>query len=1050
MKKRVGAVLVLAGFLAACGGGSGDNNPDVFEAKAPTDTHETTGPLVIDTQLSTPTVAAGEFVTVTCSGNGFDPALAKFVVLKSQKAPEGSVSEGVGAENMIPDVVDVPSLTYPPTQTLPEGTIISGMKVKFTKAGDYAIACYADDAQIIDPTPADLTVNPAAIVSLETTVDPKAIKAGEWVNATCVATDVFGNPVDAEMVLVITRTDSAPAEGVTASGLTAQLTKATTWAIACSVKDSGPTDLTPEIVTVSPNVPKKVITTVEPATIGACNASSGPCSPSATPPTAATVSCTAADFYDNPVDNFPVSVFLPPKIYLTGKTLTSTTTNIYPVKCVPQNIEWKYFTIVPVDVTVTPGQPVSMNLKVVPKKSFYSVGEMIEVTATAVDAWDNLVPDAALGAPTIDPPTGIEPSPSAPTKDFTLKATGDYLMTFRLTANPAVHAEYALRVVSSNGPIINILYPPRGATLKGKPSVTVLGKIEDDKPIQSLTINGQQPTKLSPDGSFQYLMIPSLSDPDAGLHQGLNVIHVEVQDSAGLKANTTRGYYFSLVYYDTMNPANFELGMVLDSARAFLGPTFFDDGVHDPAHPNDLATLVETVVASLNLNSMIPSPVASAGPYKVYISGLAFDKPALKIDLLDDAVHIVIDIPNLRMNVGLVGKCSFLGIDFCPDFSGSIKVAKVTAELQEALWFDETDKKIHAKLQQIHVALDNPQISIDGILGWLLNWLVDIVVNSFKSTIETMIEQQIGGMLDGLLTGLFDKFTINQTFAIPELIAGMGQSNITLAARPSALEVKGTGVTVALDAKLFALKKVVHDVLGSIARSGCLDMKAKPLTFDLPHTSQIEFAGADDLINEALFAVWFGGTLNLTIGPEMLKGVDLSAYGVSDLSIVLDMYLPPILSDCNKAGNIQAQIGDLHANVNLKFNDNPMRIDAFLQAAASVSIDLAEDAGVKKVGISLLGLDRLDLDVISIEMDLGDGFTPLEQDAKDGFVQLINDQLLSKLPDMIPKGPLASFAIPAIDLASLMAGLPAGTDITFSLDQLYRKLGYTAVGGHPE
>jgi hypothetical protein len=1026
MSLRLLATAILAAAFAACGGGTGPEPSDVLPDTVK-DVQEATeaAAATIDTQVSVGTVQAGETVTVTCTGTGFDSVKAKFVVREAVEAPEG---QGGDAGPGVPEVVEAPPIEYPPDTALPPGVVVQDHQVRFTRVGAYAIACYSDDAQIVDQTPADVVVDPGPPASIDTKVEPHEIKAGEWVNATCSVSDAYGNEVEAPLSIVV-----KPTEGVTVSGMSAQLTKATPHSVACAVSEGGIVDLSPEAVQVSPNVPKQVFTSVEPETFAAGES--------------AEIDCWAADFYDNPVEDFPVSIYLPPKIYLQGKTLTSTAAAKYTVKCVPQNVDWKYFTLHPVDVVVVPGPPVAMDLKVVPKKSYYQAGSQIKATATAVDAWDNPIPDAQLAAPSIDPPDGIEPDEADPTHVFHLEKPGDYIMTFRLLGFPNIYADYAVRVVSGAGPVLSILYPQRGATIQGKPSITIMGKIKDDKPLVSVTINGNPPNKLNPDGSFTYMMVPNLADPDAGLHQGLNVFTVDVEDASGLKATTTQGFYFSFKYFDTKNPAAPEV--VPDSARAFLNQTFFDDFDHDPSHPNDIATIAEIFLAKLNINSMIPSPVASSGPYKVYISNVHFGKPHIDIGLDTDLVRMHALIPDLHLRVDLKGKCSFLGIDFCPDFDGTVDVDTIDATLLEKLWFG-ADEKIHAKLQQVDVQLNGIHVKISGIIGWLFGWLIDILVDSFTSQIEAAITSQIGGMLDSMLEDLFSKFEINQSFEIPELIPGLPPSSISILARPSALEVRQAGVTVALDAGVYSLQKVGHDVLGSIGRSNCIDMKANPPTFALPKFSQIEFALGDDALNEALFAVWWGGTLNLPITADMLKDVDLSAYGVSDLTATLDFYLPPILSDCNKDHKIQIQVGDLYADAYLKFNDNPMHLSAFVQAVASAAIELADKDGHKEVGVSLLGVDRLDLEIVTLEMDLGSGWEPMDDSAKAGFLMIIQTQLIDKLPELIPQGPLASFEIPAIDLATLVPDLPPGIALKFVLEKLYRELGYTSAGGHLE
>ncbi|MBM4397582.1 MAG: hypothetical protein FJ087_18080 [Deltaproteobacteria bacterium] len=1057
------ARLVVPGLVLAlaCGGGSSAGKRD--DAAAPGDLppadaadaigggeEGADGP-AIDTAVSTESAKTGDSVTVTCSGTGLDAGLAKFVVHEAIETPPEDGGPDAGPPTSA-DVTEPPEAQYPPDQTLPEGVTVSGNQVKFTRPGLYAIACYSDEAQIVDSTPASVDVEPAQAIDIQTVVSPAALKAGEWVNVTCSARDAFGNPVDATFGVHV-----APAEGVTTSGLTAQLTRVGSYTVACTMQEGGLTDLTPEKVDVSPNVPKKVLTFADPPIVAAGDPSE--------------ISCTATDYWDNPVENFPVSLVVPLKMKLKGKSVSSTVTGVYPVKCVPQNLDWKYFTIVPADVTVTAGAPVSMTLTVEPQKGCYGVGEKITVKVVAKDKYDNLVPDAQLAVPEIDAlsgnPTGIVPNPADPNGSFILKEEGHYLLTFRLLGAPQVYTEFSV-CVEGSGPLLTILYPPRGATIKGKPSVTIMGQMNDPQSgVQAarLKFNGSEfdmQYNIKPDGSFSYLV----SLPQ-GLRQGLNVFTIEVENGNGAKASTTQGFYFSYAWYMPIPGDPKGTGYVFNAIRAMLGQQFFDDGVHDPSHPDDVATILETFFSNLNIGALIPSPAATFSPYKIYISNVHYGKAALQLHLYDGGIQLLATLPNLGLNIDAKAKCKFLFFDVCPDVSGSLHVDNIVVNGQLDLWFEKAadpkqDGKVHAKLKDIQVNVQGIDIEIDGILGWLLGGLINWAANQFAGTIETMIEQQVGGMVDKTLEDLFSKFNITQTIEIPAVLPGMQPSSLTIFARPYELNLEPQGVYLGLDGTFYTTKAVTHDVLGSIAHTNCLDMTPGP-KFDLPAKSEIEFAIFDDLLNEALFAIWWGGTLNLTLGQEVLGDVDLSQYGVTDLAVKLDFYLPPILTDCNPDHELQAQIGDLHADVDIVFGGMPLKISAFVEAALAAEIFLTDNptTGQKEVGAKLLGLRTLEIDIVGIQMCNDLGVCEDKTDMKDLLLQLLKDQLVTQLEPQITNKVLASFAIPAIDLATLVPGLPAAVELKLALEELWRatytgtdnkprSFAFTAAGGHLE
>ncbi len=1019
----IGNLLVVLS-LAACGGGStpgpGDANaPDSGVGGVQDQDPGTPGDVAptIDTRLSAEAVRAGDPVDVACEGVGFNP---KKVVIRVWEAPPPeappTVPEG-GDAATAPDATAAPDPFTPPEEP-PEGVTVQDHRIVATRTGLFRVRCEAPDAGLVDETPAGFVVTAAAPFSVETAVEPHDIRAGEWVTVTCTGWDVYGNEVDGPFAPITT-----PNEGITTSGLTVQLTKAVLHRIACGVVGAPVSDPTPEEVTVRANVPKKIYTSVTPDTFQAGGQ--------------AEVACTATDYYDNPVPDLPMSVYLPPKMSIHGKFITTNVTGMYPVKCVPQNIEWKYFQLYGVTVLVTPGDPVKLTLKVVPDKQYYGTGSVINVTATATDAYDNLIPDAMVGVPAIDPPGGIEPSPNNPTKTFVLKEEGVYVMTFRLLQFPAVSASLTIRVEGS-GPLLSILYPERGATIQGKPSVTVMGIVNDDiTGIESFTINGQPVTNVQPDGTFTFLMNPV---------QGLNMIDAQVTNGAGMSSRVRQSYYFSFVYYpiDASNP---EKGMVHNSVRAFLGRDFFDDGDHDPTHPDDLATILETFISKLNINALIPSPIAESGPYKVYLSNVTFGKPRLQIGLYDGGMRLYVVLPNLHLDVKLKGECNFI-IDWCPDFSGDVSVSQITVTADVLLWTG-SDKKVHAQMQSADVGLSGIDVDIDGIVGWLFGWLIDILVDQFTSDIEKAFEQQMGDLINNTLEDLFSKFELNETIEIPPLL-GNNPAAITILTRPQDLTVKTDGMRISMEGTLTAPKGVNRDVLGSISRANCLTMK--PPTFDLPHQSEIEFGAFDDLLNEGLFSVWWSGAINVTITPEDLGDVDLSQYGVSDLFVTLDFYLPPILTDCHTPGNLQVQVGDLYVVADLKFNGIPLKIGVFVYAAASVRLEAVPNAeGGNDVAITVLGLDLFELEFVSIESCQTPGAPCEDMSAmKDGLEALIKEVLLPPLLEDVIGKPLASFPIPTIDLATLDPSLPPGIELTFVVEDLYREEGFTVATGHLE
>ncbi len=1041
MKPFPAGVLVLASLLAACGGGSHpatDTGAD--------DLGQDTAPPVpsIDTVLSTTTVKAGQEVAVTCVGHGFAQDQAELVVrLASQGIPTGGPSGGEDA-TVGEDPYVGPDET--PDLALPEGVTREGMVLKFTRVEVYTVACWAPDTRMLDKSPARVVVRPATAATVETSVTPTDIKAGETVTVTCTGVDIYGNPLESQMVPGV-----SPPAGVTIQGMLVQLTKVGTYQVACGVKDTAILDPTPVTVTVSPNLPKRIVTTVTPDTFEAGGS--------------AALSCKALDYYDNPVTNLPMSVQKPDALALDRLTLSGTLAGLYVVKCVPETSEWKYFTLVPASVTVTPGPPVTLLLNPVPRKPFYGKNETLTVTAEARDAYGNLVPEAMVQAPVeIDPPQGITPVTGKETRVFQLKEEGVYRMTFRLAGFPTVYATLDVTVEGS-GPLLSIESPERGDSFTDKPSVNLMGSVNDDESgvqcvwykLNRLDMDDPCPVpQPPPEGqtcwidsthcwTLMRLQAGTFSTVLNHLNQGVNVVTVAAINNAGSLVTTSRAFQYSRVFYPPPS-RNAALAVVHDGVLAFLSRFFIDDGDHAvPPNPDDLATILEMVVSSLNLSALLPNPLAEAGPYKVTIPSITYGKPQFNLYLYDGetandpgGIHLVMSIPNVKVDIAAIGRCDFI-IDWCPDVTGDVSFSQLRAISDIDVGMDASGQVV-ATMKNIQVDLGGMQVHIDGLLGTLLDGIINLLLDAFRQTLTDTLETQVASLVNETLTNALKQLDIDQSLEIPSLL-GNPPKAIRLRVKPSNLKVRTEGIDVAMDGTISAIKGVLHEPLGSIGRANCnlFPYDADRTGFDLPWDEEVVLGAFDDLLNQALYAVWYAGTLNLTITQADLGDFE-SPIDLRDLKVTLDFYLPPILTDCSDKRQLQAQVGDLYAWVDVILLDNPLQLGAFVNATATASLYLTPgETGKTAVAVRLDDIDMLDLEVVSINEDF-----PL---TADDLMTMLKGQVLDEALKGVKGKELFAFEIPSIDMSGLSPMLPPDLTLDIHLTDLSRDRGHTVVKG---
>jgi hypothetical protein len=1033
------AALILT--IVSCGGGS--NTTDALsDSSGDHDQLDGIDLPSIDTTVSSNTVKAGLPVVVTCTGSGFDQANVKILVW-DPKAGTPSTTDVIdnsqdatgAADASEPQQIDPDSIVTPP------GTTIEDDRVIFTVAGTYYITCYAPDAGLLDQEPEPVSVEPGIPVSIDSIVEPTTIKAGEWVHIQCSAVDRWGNPITSGFISNVT-----PQDGIRPSGLEVQFIQAGDFEVGCAIEGTDIRDETPVPVKVEPNLAKKIYTFVDPVKFKAGESAS--------------VSCEVRDFYENPIYGFPVSVSKPAALLLAGKTLSTEKAGLYTVKCVPQNEDWDKFQLFPVSITVTPADPEIITLKVVPNKAVYGTNERIMVTMTTSDRYGNLIPNAPF-APveitpldvngTMSPADGIKKLNGDSSGEFLLKKEGLYLLTFRLLADQSIYKDLQISVDGS-GPLLTILYPTRGATISGKPSVTLVASVNDAiSGVTKLTVNGKEeiPSRFIKNGTLTY-QLPLI-------HQGLNTVEVSIVNGMGNTASETRGFQFSYKYYP-MDPDNPEVGMVPKAVKAYLGRSFFDDGNHEPP-PDDLATIIETIVGGLKIESLIPNPLAALGPYNVYLRSIRYDKPKVTLSPEKDRLDLRIDINNIYVAVEAVGKCEFLFIDFCPDVSGSVDADTIMVDSSLNISMDENGV-FTSNLTFNNFRIIELNIDLDGFIGDLLDGLIDSLIDSFSGAIERALKQQMESMLNQTVADLLAKFKIQQAIEIPSIL-GSEPAEVNILTLPSAFKLDHPGLWLDMDAAIYGAAGVGHTNSGSISRSDCLKVNVDD--FVIPEDAQVGFAAFDDVLNQALYAVWNTGTLNLTIGDDILGGLDLPAIVLKKVD--LDFYEPPIITSCNpefvwdpetwdgpctvaSEQVIQLQVGDAYARVEADIFGSPMYMELFVQAVALADLSAGDDGtGRSVIKIRLLSVPKIILDVISVDP----AFLAMNGWTKDSFYNDIMKPIIAPLLDTLPKcEELVAFPIPVIDLSTLMAAIPSGAALNFYVEQFYRENGFTTVQGHLE
>ncbi len=613
-------------------------------------------------------------------------------------------------------------------------------------------------------------------------------------------------------------------------------------------------------------------------------------------------------------------------------------------------------------------------------------------------------------------------------------------------------------------PGIVIDYPPRAATLNtyetiaapggavildstGRPKLGVRGHIEYPKPgllVPFVTINGRDCAVSPVDNTFACRGDAGETLPGYAytVSQGFNPIVVNAEDVGCQVPGQTcysdhlvQSFYESTTWYP-VNEATPEKSMINNGIEMFLGPQVWDD--NDISTPNDIATILTLYVQNMDIGSLIQNPVTSGSfgwcKYRVNLSHIRFGQ--ISVDLVPTwgGLNFAATIPNFSLDIG-IPISGFL----CPDFSGNANISSIKISATVLLSMDSTGNP-QASVINPDVVVNGLSVNVDGIWGFLFGWIIDYFTGTFTTMIETQFESMMSNQIGSAIANAIKGLALDQTFKLPAFLPGSTPLNLHILAKPSTLDFTPAGGTIGMKATVLTPKGTPRSPLGSIGRASCLGPQEAPLVF--PHDGPLEIGLHDDFFNLIPYALYWGGGLNLPIDPSTLGGatLDLSAYGISELTLKIDFMLPPILSACNAQGKLMLQAGDVSITANMKLFGTPvsMLMYASLNSEARVFIQTGATGG-NELALAISEPVFIDIEIASLSGGL--------VGAEDTLGKLIKDTAIPLVLKALSGNTLASFPIPEIDLHAIAPQLPVGSKIAIDIRELLRINGNTVVSG---
>lgn len=573
---------------------------------------------------------------------------------------------------------------------------------------------------------------------------------------------------------------------------------------------------------------------------------------------------------------------------------------------------------------------------------------------------------------------------------------------------------------------VELSAPERGANVLADNAVDVVGTaFSPAGALQLVTVNGF-PVTTNAAGNFDHTIIAV---------PGINMVEVVATDIYERVDKSVRAFLFM----DDVNPAGNDqnVNLIPNSARAYLRADVWDDD--DLSDFDDLSTVAFEVVNHLDLEALIPSPLFAEGEgsgfawckWTIEVSQVDYKLTSVDIKPAAGAILVSATFADLEAHVSAV-------TPWCPDAVGWVYADEIYlfAKLPVSVVAGELVIDVSVIDVQIVGVVVDMQQGFASLFDWLFNWFSDSFVNMITERLETWIPEQLVPKLVAMLNSLLKQDLILEIPAIP---GTGGPLPMVFKTQPVNADLTDGGSAFGVSIGVGTKKKNEHASPGTIKRGNCQGMETGQ--FFLPKAKAVEGAVSEDLINQMLFAAWRGGHMNVTLDDEIV-GQFVEGFGVTDVNVVLDPFLPLVFSSCTPEGDAEVQLGDLHAVISFKLGGDAGSIDLYATAAVEVDIDVNPAYPVNELTLKIGDVTAMGIDVVSSGGIVEGSETLVEQLLTEIIVNVLIKNYLGDL--------LAAYPIPFIDLQKFVPDMPTGSKVKFNIKSVTHEHGFVLATGKPK
>ena len=569
---------------------------------------------------------------------------------------------------------------------------------------------------------------------------------------------------------------------------------------------------------------------------------------------------------------------------------------------------------------------------------------------------------------------------------------------------------------------IKVTAPKRGATFHATGAIEITGSVASPAgPVQSFTIN-EAPVTIKSDGSFEHAMFADT---------GINMINMEAKDVFGRLDDTVRAFLYAEELYQTGDDK--AVVFMPNAARGFIRSDVWDD--NDTSDVDDFATVLHTVAETINIEQFIPTGLLYSGmgcTWTIDVSNLGYQ----------------VDYVDLKTTVGALeisgaisaGHAWFDAVaDWCPDGHGWLYAGSVTFVAKLDVSVNNGSLVIEVNSFDVDIS----QVSVDvqegaaAYFDWVLNWFTNSYADQVEEELEEYLPDEVLPLLVSLLNGFIEQ---EQAINIPDLPGTTSTLPVVLRTRPQVVDFTQAGSVFELNVGIGSKKLIAHSAPGTLKRGDCKGKETG--VFYMPKSQKLEVAASEDLVNQILFALWWGGHLSISLTSDILDPL-LEGFDVTGLVVKLDPYLPPIYTSCTDSGEAEFQLGDMNVWASFSMGDKNGEVEMFTTARVEAEVVVVPGAQGNSLGLSVGEVTATGIDIIA------------SQGALEGAEAMMEALIGELIVDVLIKNYLVSvleaYPIPSFDLGDLgNEYFPTGTVVGFEPVAASQSLGFVILSGSPK